>query len=65
MKTCEILFDDGSREVECSDVELSDGILAIKLNGSVKEMWNMSKISGVILHENGEQTVPCEYPERA
>jgi hypothetical protein len=49
MKVCEIFFDDGTREVECDDALVSDGILTLVINGDIGQMWNMAKITGIIL----------------
>jgi len=45
-----ILDSDNSREVECTGVQVKDGMLQITNGGDVIEMWNLSAIMGVINH---------------
>jgi hypothetical protein len=51
MKTLEIIFENETKEVECDDIELHDNILHVIVCGKVTQMWNMSKVVGVVLHD--------------
>ena len=46
-----ILDSDNSREVECTWVQIKDGMLQITNGDDVIEMWNLSAIMGVINHD--------------
>jgi len=48
--TVEIILDsDNSREVECTDVKVVDGMLHVFRDERVVEMWNLDAIMGVII----------------
>jgi hypothetical protein len=56
MKTLEIVFESETKEVECDDIELHDGILHVIVQGSVTQMWNMCKVVGVVLHDSSHMS---------
>jgi hypothetical protein len=51
MKTLEIIFENETKEVECDDITLNGNLLHVIVGGKVTQMWNMSKVVGVVLHE--------------
>jgi len=52
MKTLEIIFENETKEVECDDIELHDSILHVIVKHHLTQMWNMSKVVGVVLHDD-------------
>jgi len=55
--TVEIILDsDNSREVECTRVQVVEGMLHVFSGDDVIEMWNLQSIMGVINHLDSKQT---------
>jgi len=48
----EIIRGESSREIECDDARVEDGLLYIYRAEQVVEIWNMKKIEGVV-YETG------------